>query len=65
MEPHDVVLAKCVTGRERDREFAREALRHGVVDAEELLRRVAGLAISRSRRERIARLLRSLAAAEP
>jgi len=28
LEPHDLVLAKCVAGRERDWEFAGEALAH-------------------------------------
>lgn len=62
MEPHDVVLAKCAAGRERDWEFAGEAIRHGVVDAEELVRRADDLPLSASRRTRIVRLLRSLAA---
>jgi hypothetical protein len=31
LEPHDLVLAKCAAGRERDWDFAREALRAGVV----------------------------------
>lgn len=62
MEPHDVVLAKCAAGRERDWEFAREAVRHGVVDAEELLRRCDDLPLPTPQRARIARLLRALAA---
>jgi hypothetical protein len=60
MEPHDVILAKCVAGRERDWAFAREAIGQGVVDLEELLRRVPDLPLPRSRRERIARLLRAI-----
>jgi hypothetical protein len=39
LEVHDLVLAKCVAGRERDREFARDALAAGLVRADELLRR--------------------------
>jgi hypothetical protein len=62
MEPHDVVLAKCAAGRERDWEFAREAIRHGVVDADVLLRRVRDLPLSTQQRERIARLLRGIVA---
>jgi hypothetical protein len=62
MEPHDAVLAKCAAGRERDWEFAREAIRHGVVDTEELARRAADLPLPASQRTRIVRLLRSLAA---
>jgi len=62
MEPHDVVLAKCAAGRERDWEFAREAIRHRIVELDELLRRVGDLPLPRRQRERIERLLRSMAA---
>jgi hypothetical protein len=62
MEPHDVVLAKCAAGRERDWEFAREAIILGVVDAEELLRRVEHLPLPAGRREHIAKLLHALSA---
>jgi len=62
MEPHDVVLAKCAAGRERDWEFAGEAIRHGAVELDELLRRVPHLPLPARQRERIGRLLRSLAA---
>lgn len=61
MEPHDVVLAKCAAGRERDWEFAREAIRAGVVNAEEMLRRAGDLPLPAAQRTRIARLLRGLA----
>jgi len=62
MEPHDVVLAKCAAGRERDWEFAREAIHAGVVEAEELLRRADDLPLPPAQRTRIARLLRGLSA---
>jgi hypothetical protein len=62
MEPHDVVLAKCAAGRERDWEFAREAIRHGVVDADELLRRTHDLPLPAAQCRRIARLLRAILA---
>lgn len=61
MEPHDVVLAKCAAGRERDWEFAREAIRHGVVDADELLRRAGDLPLPAAQRKRIAHLLGAIA----
>jgi hypothetical protein len=61
MEPHDVVLAKCAAGRERDWEFARDAIRHGVVDAAELLSRVPDLPLPKQQREHIASVLRALA----
>lgn len=62
MEPHDVVLAKCAAGRERDWEFAREAIRHGVVDAGELLRRIEDLPLPDVQRRHIAKPLRGLIA---
>ncbi|HEY8865713.1 MAG TPA: DUF6036 family nucleotidyltransferase [Solirubrobacteraceae bacterium] len=43
MEAHDLVLAKCAAGRKRDWEFAKDAIRHGVVDPAELLRRAPDL----------------------
>jgi hypothetical protein len=61
MEPHDVVLAKCAAGRGRDWEFARAAIREGVVDADELLRRTDDLPLPAAAREHIARLLRGIA----
>jgi hypothetical protein len=45
LEPHDLVLAKCVAGRERDWEFAREALAHQLVDPEVLLGRIEDLPV--------------------
>jgi len=57
LEPHDLVLSKCAAGRERDWEFAREALRHGLVDSDELQRRSADLSLPSSELERIERML--------
>lgn len=44
LEAHDLVLAKCVAGREKDRAFADEAIRHGRVsgDPEPLGRILSG-----------------------
>ncbi|ADB53237.1 DUF6036 family nucleotidyltransferase [Conexibacter woesei] len=63
MEPHDVVLAKCAAGRERDWEFAREALRHEVVAIGELCRRATELPLPAAGRDEVIRQLRALAAA--
>ncbi len=41
LEPHDLVLAKCAAGREKDVAFAEEALGHGIVTPDELRARVA------------------------
>lgn len=43
MEIHDLLLAKSVAGRERDWEFVRAAIAAGLVQVEELLRRIADL----------------------
>lgn len=43
LEVHDLVLAKCVAGRERDREFASDALAADLVQAKELFRRSGDL----------------------
>lgn len=43
LEAHDLVLAKCVAGRERDWDFASEAVAARLVDSEELLRRAGDL----------------------
>ena len=45
LEPHDLVLAKCVAGRERDWHFARDMLRAGLVRAEELVARIDWLPV--------------------
>ena len=43
LEAHDLVLAKCAAGRERDWKFVETALEHELVDFEELSRRVVDL----------------------
>src|SRR5437763_4156591 len=53
LEPHDLVLAKCVAGRERDWDFAREALAHGLVDADALGQRADDLPVAEADRRRI------------
>lgn len=57
LTPHDLVLAKCVAGRERDWEFAREALAAGLVDRTELLSGVDRLPVDPAVREHVRALL--------
>jgi hypothetical protein len=45
LEVHDLVLSKCAAGRERDWEYASDALQAALVDAEVLLRRVDDLPV--------------------
>ena len=46
MDTHDLVVAKCVAGRDKDWRFAEDALRHGLVDPGELRGRVQLLPLS-------------------
>jgi hypothetical protein len=57
LEVHDLVLSKCAAGRDRDWEFAREALRHGLADGNELQCRAADLPLSQEQIEGIQRML--------
>lgn len=45
LELHDLVLAKCAAGRDRDWDYAEEALAAGLVDLDQLMARVADLPI--------------------
>jgi hypothetical protein len=57
LEVHDLVLSKCAAGRDRDWEFAREALRHGLADGNELQCRAVDLPLSQEQIEGIQRML--------
>ncbi len=68
LEVHDLLISKCVAGRERDWEFAEEAIRHGLADPDELRRRVADLAVGGERLEAVRRTIDGViarAAAKP
>jgi hypothetical protein len=43
LEVHDLLLAKCAAGRERDWPFIEEAIRHGLADPEVLRARLPAL----------------------
>jgi hypothetical protein len=62
LEIHDLLLSKCVAGRERDWEFVGEALRHGLAGPEELQRRVSDLPLSVSQVEDVRRMVSGLLA---
>ena len=62
LEIHDLLLSKCVAGRERDWEFVGEALRHGLVDAIELRGRVDDLPLSRGEIEAVRKAVDGIAA---
>lgn len=60
LEPHDLVLSKCVAGRERDWEFAESALRAGIVEIETLRSRADSLPIDKARAEAVRLMLDGL-----
>ena len=64
LEIHDLVLAKCAAGRERDWEFARDAIAAGLVRMEELFRRIDDLP-EPADQGRIRRLLEGIVARDP
>ena len=60
LEPHDLVLAKCVAGRDRDVQFAHDALAAGLVAAETLRARVPGLPVDTGHQRRVEELIEAL-----
>lgn len=60
LEPHDLVLAKCVAGRPRDWDFARDALAAGLVRPEELLDRIDDLPVPDEGRQHVRRQLTAI-----
>jgi hypothetical protein len=46
LEIHDLLLSKCAAGRERDWEFAEEALRYGLAEPGELRTRLDGMPLA-------------------
>jgi hypothetical protein len=61
LEIHDLVLSKCVAGRERDWVYATEALKAKLVDAETLVTRADELPIDGDERQRLQEQLRAIA----
>jgi hypothetical protein len=57
LEAHDLVLAKCAAGRDRDWEFAVDALRAGIVEMPRLLAEVEAMPLDALRREHVRAML--------
>jgi hypothetical protein len=55
LDPHDLILAKYVAGREKDRTYARAAARHGLVERATLLDRLERTPVETERRQRLRR----------
>lgn len=60
LEPHDLVLAKCMRGDQRDWDFTEVALRTGIVQTDILMARVHDLPTNRERKRLISTRIRSL-----
>lgn len=60
LEVHDLVLAKCAAGRERDWEYAKDGLRAGIVEGDVLLARVRDLPIPADGRSHVDGSLRGI-----
>jgi hypothetical protein len=60
LDVHDLVLSKCAAGRQRDWDFAREALMHRLVDPGELQHRTGDLPLPAADIERIQRMLAAI-----
>lgn len=57
LEIHDLVLSKCVAGRDRDWEFVTDALRHDLAQPDELTRRIRNLPLDQARRKEVRNML--------
>jgi len=53
LEPHDLLVSKYVAGREKDREYARAAVRHRLVEREVLLERLAHAPVDQAQAARV------------
>lgn len=62
LEVHDLVLAKCAAGRERDREFAEVGLRAEIVELRQLLDGVEDMPLDPPRREHVRAMLNGIRA---
>jgi hypothetical protein len=62
LEVHDLVLSKCAAGRQRDWDYASDALTAGIVGGEMLLQRVADLPLDHVGRAHVASMLRAIIA---
>lgn len=60
LEVHDLVLSKCAAGRDRDWEFATEALRAGIVRGDVLLARISDLPLAETARAHVDKVLRAI-----
>lgn len=60
LEVHDLVLSKCAAGRDRDWEYAAEAVTAAIVQADVLLARVPDLPVAGDVRDHVDEMLRGI-----
>jgi len=60
LEIHDLVLAKCAAGRDRDWEFVPDAIAAGLVATDELFERVVELPVDAGRQQHVRSMLCSI-----
>ncbi len=60
LEAHDLVLSKCAAGRDRDWEFARDAIVADLVSVDQLFRRIQDLPEPLADRAHIQKMLKGL-----
>lgn len=57
LEPHDLAVSKYVAGREKDREYLRAAIRHGLLTREVLVERLHATPLGADERDRLQRAI--------
>lgn len=60
LEIHDLVLSKCVAGRQQDLDFAETAIQAGLADPRVLHERISTVPIGQSQRAQIEKALRGI-----
>jgi len=60
LEVHDLVIAKAIAGRERDYDFVREVIRHGLVDRATVLERIERVPVDQATRDRVRTALETM-----
>jgi hypothetical protein len=60
LEPHDLVISKLIAGREKDRSYATEAARHGLIESSALEARLAVTTLDDARRRLVLAAIRAL-----
>ena len=62
LEIHDLILSKCVAGRERDWDYAAEAIQRGLADPAMLFARIPELPVADDVSAHVEKMLRTLTA---